>query len=88
MLLFGAFDDCTDSLGNIEDTVEVPSIGRDDVEEPLVILSPQQRAPGSNENTDEDAVADEIEVGLAGAPDCYTDSLGNLEETAEVPGMV
>ena len=41
MLLFAASDDCTDSLGNIEDTVEVPSIGRDDVDEPLFILSPQ-----------------------------------------------
>ena len=75
MLLVGGSDDYTDSLGSIDETVEVLGIGRDDEEKPLVIQSLQQGAPGSNESTDEDAVKDEIGVRLSGVPDCYTDSL-------------
>ena len=36
------------------------------------------------DSSDEDLVEDEIEVRLDGASDGYTDSLGNIEETAEL----
>ena len=36
------------------------------------------------DSSDEDVVEDEIEVRPDGASDGYTDSLGNIEETAEL----